>query len=140
MSEKYDIQARFSRIYLFEHIAFKRRPQADFKSAQCVKDSEVYGCRQIRFIDQKVCLDFVALQPSVKPWRHTRRYLCRCGPASCSQIFKVALTLSHSVDKVGFRSSKMVDDSVMPAFALAVSYIDKASRACALNWATEGLV
>lgn len=85
-------------------------------------------------------LDFVTLKSLVKPWRQIRRYLCGHGLASCSQIFKDALTISHSVDKVGFRSSNMVDDSVMPAFALAVSYMDKASKAWALKCATEGLV
>ena len=85
-------------------------------------------------------LDLMALLLSVKPWGHTRKNLCRRGLASCGQIFKVALILSHSVDKVGFRWSKIFDDNVMPALALAASYIVKASRACALNCATEGLV
>lgn len=88
---------------------------------------------RLRPISDTEDLDFVALKPSVKERRNSRSCLCQHGPATYDQIFKVAFTLSHSIDKDGFRSSKMVDDSVIPALALAVSYIDKASRACALN-------
>lgn len=105
-----------------------------------VGDVVLWAMVWIRPISDIQGLDFVALKLSVRPWGHTRRYLCRRGLVSCGQIFKVALMLSHSVDKVGFKSSKIFDESVMPAFALTASYIVKASRAWALNCATEDLV
>ncbi len=67
MREKYDIQARFSRIYLFEHIAFKRRPQADFKSAPSAKNNQVCRQRQISLCWQQSVIEKIYPRRSILP-------------------------------------------------------------------------